>query len=106
MSSGLTDLGQPQVMPRSIVSWSRLVRYVGHDGNIRYGEPVSEANDQDIAALAERGELHVHVCDGKTALTAQPTGQVEKAQKLLGPLQHAEVPIIRCIGLNYKTHSQ
>ena len=106
MSSGPTDLGQLQVMPQHTVSWSRLVRYVGHDGNIRYGGPVSEAADQDIAALAERGELYVHVCDGNTALTAQPTAQVEKVQKLLGPLRHAEVPIIRCIGLNYKTHSQ
>lgn len=90
-----------------MVLWSRLVRYVGQDGLIKYGEPSLENEDaDDIASLAKNGKLEVRICSGSNALSAQPTDAVEKVQTLLGPLSPSEVPIIRCIGLNYKTHSK
>lgn len=74
---------------------------------MRYGEPIlSSSKGEDIARLADSGLLQVRVCTGNTALDAVPTEVVETAHKLLGPLSPAEVPIIRCIGLNYKTHSE
>jgi len=89
-----------------MVAWSRLVRYINADGVTKYGEPIIEAsNADDIAELAKNGRLEVRVFNGSSALGAQPTDQVEKVQQLLGPLSVEEVPIIRCIGLNYKTHS-
>jgi hypothetical protein len=49
--------------------------------------------------------LQVKVLQGDHPLSAIPTGQIEMVARLLGPLEPSNVPIIRCIGLNYKTHS-
>ncbi|KAL2204764.1 hypothetical protein CC79DRAFT_1309758 [Sarocladium strictum] len=89
----------------SLVSWERLIRYVPKSGGeVRYGEPIVSSPTDDIAGLALSGELQVKVFEGLNALDAKPTGQTEEVGQLLGPLAAQEVPIIRCIGLNYKTH--
>ena len=91
----------------SLTKWSRLVRYRDSEGSIKYGEPIlSRDSNEDIASLARTGQLRVHVCNGHNALEASPTDSVEEVKELLGPLAPTEVPIIRCIGLNYKTHSE
>ncbi|KAM0718982.1 hypothetical protein Q7P37_006054 [Cladosporium fusiforme] len=92
-------------MSSALTSWDRLVRYVSAtDGVVRYGEPVIKSDGADIAALARNGNLQVMVYNGNDALSAQPTGNKDTVKKLLGPLRAQEVPIIRCAGLNYKTH--
>lgn len=58
-----------------------------------------------MAKLSEQGQLQVKVLEGPNFLDAKPTGQTETVGKLLGPVTAQDVPIIRCIGLNYKTHS-
>jgi len=90
------------------VQWTRLVRYlVTGEDEPRYGEPIlSNSDNDDIAELAAAGNLQVKYCEGNDALSATPTDRVETVKKLLGPLEAKEVPIIRCIGLNYKTHSK
>jgi len=91
----------------SLTKWSRLVRYRNSEGSISYGEPIlSRDSNEDIASQAYAGRLRVHICTGHNALEASPTESVEEVKELLGPLTPAEVPIIRCIGLNYKTHSE
>ena len=88
------------------VAWTRLVRYVPEEGDgIRYGEPILSNSTEDIVSLAETSRLQVKVCDGNDPFTAKPTERVETVKKLLGPLDQKDVAIIRCIGLNYKTHS-
>lgn len=89
-----------------MTSWSRLIRYENDQGQIRYGEPVLSDNDIDILKLAKDGTLTAKVCSGHNALSARPTDQIENVKTLLGPLTEEEVPYIRCIGLNYKSHSQ
>lgn len=87
------------------VAWKRLVRFISAtDGEEKFGEPILDAADVDIAALARSGQLEVTVLDGKDALSAQPADRRDKVGSLLGPLRVEDVPIIRCIGLNYKTH--
>ena len=94
-------------MAEHSVKWSRLVRYENDSGSAKYGEPIiGDSSSNDIAYLAREGKLTVHVCDGESALEAKPTSRVEKVERLLGPLVPQEVPIIRCIGLNYKSHSR
>ncbi|KAK5682473.1 hypothetical protein LTS10_005601 [Elasticomyces elasticus] len=89
------------------IAWSRLVRYISaNDGAEHYGEPIISSDDQDIGELADAGNLSVRICDGNDALSATPTGREDRVKQLLGPLRSDEVPIIRCIGLNYKTHIQ
>ncbi|KJX96549.1 fumarylacetoacetate hydrolase domain-containing protein 2 [Zymoseptoria brevis] len=87
----------------SPVQWSRLVRYIDTNGNTGYGEPQVSAGS-DILQLAQDGKLQVKVLKGDSALTATPTEEVQTVKALLSPLTPQEVPIVRCIGLNYKTH--
>lgn len=91
----------------SLTQWNRLVRYVSvKDGEVRYGEPILDSAadiDQQIAAGAA---VKVRVLKGSSALTAVPTDEEDTIQRLLGPLSPAEVPIVRCTGLNYKSHSK
>ena len=91
-----------------MVAWDRLVRYVpeGSPSAVRYGEPIIEESQADcIAQLAEEAKLKVRVLQGDNPLNAKTTGETETVRKLLGPLEVKDVPIIRCIGLNYKSHS-
>lgn len=90
----------------SIVAWDRLVRYVGTDGVEGYGEPQLPDSSEDILQLAEAGKLQVRVLEGNNAISAKPTNQTAEVARLLSPLQASEVDYIRCIGLNYKTHSK
>lgn len=74
--------------------------------SVRFGEPILEdAQIDQVAQLAETGKLKVEILQGSSPLDATPTGQIEEVGKLLGPLTSKDVPIIRCIGLNYKSHS-
>ncbi|KAK9449626.1 fumarylacetoacetate hydrolase domain-containing 2 [Limtongia smithiae] len=88
-----------------LVAWKRLVRYVSSkDGKVKYGDPVIEDVTADIGHLALAGQLEVEVLDGTDPLSALPTGERDIVSVLLGPLVPEDVPVIRCIGLNYKTH--
>ena len=88
-------------------SWDRLVRYVSaKDGKIRYGEPIVWDSNPDIDQLAQDGKLKVKILEGANPSQAQATGEQDQVKKLLGPLAPKDVPIIRCVGLNYKTHSK
>lgn len=89
-----------------ITAWSRLVRYVSaKDGSIKYGEPIVSEEKPDIDALAQSGKLKVKVLEGANPIVAKPTGQEDEVKQLLGPLTPKDVPIVRCVGLNYRTHS-
>jgi hypothetical protein len=94
-------------MASDLVAWDRLVRYVPKGGTeIRYGEPILQSGHLgEIAELARNGQLHVTVLKGDDPLEARPTEETEIVGTLLGPLKPRNVPIVRCIGLNYKTHS-
>lgn len=99
---------QEMASENRLVSWDRLVRYVpeGEDSQVRFGEPIlQQGRDDDVGELARKGKLIVKVLTGDDVFQATPTSRVDKVKKLLGPLAVHDVPIIRCIGLNYKTHS-
>jgi hypothetical protein len=90
-----------------LVAWDRLVRYRAKGSDeVRYGQPiVHEGQETEISAIARDSKLEVEILDGIHPLEAKPTGKTEHVGRLLGPLTPNDVPIIRCIGLNYKTHS-
>nr|POF17462.1 uncharacterized protein CFP56_12876 [Quercus suber] len=93
--------------PPPATKWDRLVRYVSaQDGQTRYGEPIVSGANPDIDGLAQAGQLTVHVLEGATPFLAAPTGAQDTVKHLLGPLTPRDVPIVRCTGLNYKTHSE
>lgn len=93
-----------------LTAWTRLIRYVSaKDGSIKYGEPIISSSDSkypDIDALAQAGGLKVKVLSGSSPILAKATGEEDEVKSLLGPLEPKDVPIVRCVGLNYKTHSK
>lgn len=80
------------------------MRFKDAQGQVKYGDPILENQGADIAALARDGKLKVKVCEG-SGLTCKPTEAEATVGTLLGPLEAKDVPIIYCIGLNYKAHS-
>jgi hypothetical protein len=96
-------------MSAPLTAWKRLVRYVSaQDGSIKYGEPIVPPNEKypDIDALAQYNSLRVRVLAGDSFISAKPTGEEDEVKQLLGPLTPKDVPIVRCVGLNYRTHSK
>ncbi len=90
------------------VAWDRLVRYVSaEDNQIRYGEPIVPPSEiENIAQLAKDGKLQVKVLEGTNPISVERTDRVDTAKTLLGPIEPKNTPIMRCIGLNYKSHSK
>jgi hypothetical protein len=89
-----------------VLPWTRLVRYTSSaSGPIKYGEPVLTASG-DVGQLAKEGKLEVMQLSGSDPFQLKKTDVTEKVFNLYGPLETKDVPIIRCIGLNYKTHSK
>ncbi|OQU98884.1 hypothetical protein CLAIMM_04596 [Cladophialophora immunda] len=89
----------------SLTCWDRLVRYVSaKTGQTRYGEPLADLT-ADIDQLAAERTLKVRPLEGSNWLAARPSDEEEDLVKeLLGPFTPRDVPIIRCTGLNYRTH--
>ncbi len=90
------------------VSWDRLVRYVSaEDNQTRYGEPIVPSTEvENIAQLATEGNLQVKVLEGTDPISVERTDMTDTVKLLLGPIEPKNTPIMRCIGLNYKSHSE
>ena len=93
------------------VAWARAIRFVASDGRILRGEPILPTADLDVGtASTENGELKAKVIVGDdlydTTGTTYVSDEVATVKKLLGPLAATEVPILRCVGLNYIKHSE
>ncbi|KAL3483109.1 hypothetical protein BJX62DRAFT_245214 [Aspergillus germanicus] len=87
--------------------WKRLIRFQSTDGRILRGEPLVGA-DVDIGFItaADKVQARIFVGDdiydttGRTRLT----DEVVDVKTVLSPLAQADVPILRCVGLNYAKH--
>lgn len=92
------------------VVWQRLIRFVATDGRILRGEPILPSPSFDIGSTTEETKLKAKIIVGDdiydTTGETKVTEEVVTVKKLLGPLAQNEVPILRCVGLNYAKHSQ
>lgn len=92
------------------VAWERLIRFVATDGRTLLGEPVMPSADFDIGDTTEGTHLQAKVIRGSdiydTTGETKVTDEVVTVSRLLGPLAPQDVPILRCVGLNYLTHSK
>lgn len=65
--------------------------------------------DYDLGSTTEDTKLQARVIQGEdlydTSGTTKVTDKVVTVKKLLGQLAPKDVPILRCIGLNYRKHS-
>ena len=87
------------------LAWKRLIRFLVDDGQIHYGEPDID-NIDELANLYKLNSLTAKLLHGDlfdpSANIAQQSIHVKK---ILGPLEPAQVPLVKGIGLNYISHS-
>jgi hypothetical protein len=87
------------------MAWSRLIRFLDDEHNITYGEPCI-ASVAELEENLENGNLFASELVGSEVFALSATGRQVHVQRLLGILTANDVPIIRCIGLNYMKHSE
>ena len=91
------------------VAWKRLIRFEATDGRILYGEPILPSEDCDLGQVAEKDKLTAKLIKGEDIFSESGdtyvSDEVVSVKKLLGPLASTDVPILRCVGLNYAKHS-
>lgn len=94
------------MMPR----WTRLIRFVASDGRVLQGEPILPLPGFDLGYITESDQLKAKVIVGSdlfdTTGKTKVSDEVVTVKKLLGPLAREDVPILRCVGLNYAKHSK
>lgn len=90
-------------------SWDRLIRFVATDGRELRGQPILPSSEFDVGTTTEATGLKakvISVANGDIFDVATKVTEEEvTVKKLLGPVTVDEVPIIRCIGLNFIKHS-
>ncbi|TEA17005.1 Uncharacterized protein C8034_v000536 [Colletotrichum sidae] len=90
------------------VPWQRLIRFIASDGRLLRGEPILPYDDFDLGETTEETKLRAKVIRGNdvydTTGALVVTDEVVVVKQLLGPLTPNDVPILRCVGLNYATH--
>lgn len=86
------------------MAWTRLIKFQDEDGFIRHGEPLIDS-PEDLGRLLETGNLTAHELVGQDLLSMRLTEKIFHVKKLVGPLDPKDVPILRCVGLNYAKHS-
>lgn len=90
---------------RTMSSFGRLIRFRDAAGNSRFGEPkISSVSEFDEAVA--KGTLEATVFEGSSPFNVTPTSEVVKVQEVLPLLTVKDVPIVKCVGLNYIKHSK
>jgi hypothetical protein len=90
-----------------MASWERLIRFEDEAGNVHFGEPFFGSNDpSSINELAERGELEARRLVGSDLFSLSTSTEVVRVKKLVALLSPRDVPIVKCVGLNYTKHSE
>ncbi|KAH6694999.1 hypothetical protein F5X68DRAFT_186528 [Plectosphaerella plurivora] len=84
-------------------TWNRLIRFVDDNGREAFGEPVI-SDVSELPELLEKNELWAVEYKGLSAVSATEKGEKIHVKAILELFRPDDVPIIRCIGLNYKEH--
>lgn len=87
------------------MSWTRLIRFVSTDGTTTFGDALLD-EASEIHQKIEKNELFAQQLDGTSPFDLKATGNKVQVKSLLPLLTPQDVPIIRCIGLNYTKHSK
>jgi 2-keto-4-pentenoate hydratase/2-oxohepta-3-ene-1,7-dioic acid hydratase in catechol pathway len=82
-------------------SWTRLIRFIAEeDGQVHLGEvDATQCPDVGLATF-NKERVAVKVITG-TVFDGTVTSTTMHVSQLLPPLEVSDVPIIRCLGLNY-----
>ncbi|KAF9890057.1 hypothetical protein FE257_006737 [Aspergillus nanangensis] len=85
------------------MSWSRYIRFRDDDGMLREGEPQIDSADE-LLTLLNTGELYAREISSDGLFEGKLEDRRLRVREVIGPLEPADVPIIRCLGLNYGSH--
>ncbi len=86
------------------MAWTRLIKFQDEEGVLRHGEPLIDS-PEDLGRLLEAGNLTAQELVGQDLLSMRSTEKIFQVKKLVGPLHSKDVPVLRCVGLNYAKHS-
>ncbi|KAL8399544.1 hypothetical protein RB594_000073 [Gaeumannomyces avenae] len=87
-----------------MANWTRLIRFIAvEDGLVHLGE-VGAGIDVGLATF-EKKTVQAKVITG-SVFDGVVTDKVLTVSQLLSPLDRSEVPLIRCLGLNYHDHAK
>ncbi|KAH7323194.1 hypothetical protein B0I35DRAFT_459318 [Stachybotrys elegans] len=84
-------------------SWARLIRFVDDNGDETFGEPIV-ADEKEFAENLANNTLEAVEYKGSSPVSALTKGEKVHVKELRDLLRPSDVPIIRCIGLNYQAH--
>jgi hypothetical protein len=84
--------------------WKRLIRFRDDNDFEHYGEPRIDDSEDLLAKL--NNDLEAEVLEGDNLFEVKSTGRIVPVKEIVNLLQGKDVPTVRCIGLNYKTHSR
>jgi len=87
------------------MTWQRLIRFEDDTGAVSFGEPVIETGDE-LQALFGKGELLAEELKGTGPFDLTTRGSKRPVKRILGLFTPEDVPIVKCIGLNYIKHIQ
>jgi hypothetical protein len=91
-------------------NWDRLIRFIATDGRELRGQPILPSPDFDVGTTTAETGLKAKVISMANHDIFDPATKVTDEEvvvkELLGPVTIDEVPIIRCIGLNFIKHSK
>lgn len=88
------------------MAFSRLIRFRAENSKTYFGEPEISYADELLEKL-ESKSLYANVLPGDSPLDLSATeGNRLRVDEILPILVPSDVPIVRCIGLNYIKHSK
>lgn len=87
------------------MAWKRLIRFLDETGQERFGDPCIQ-DVEELQNLYKGGDLFAMEYHGDNPFSLTETGRKLKIKRLLGILNPNDVPIIKCVGLNYLKHSK
>ncbi|KAK2685454.1 hypothetical protein QWA68_015691 [Fusarium oxysporum] len=86
-------------------TWTHLIRFIAfEDGHEHLGQIEASATPDVGLALHEGKKVQAKVVTG-TIFDGTVTDKVLHVQTLLSPIATHQVPLIRCMGLNYRDHA-
>jgi 2-keto-4-pentenoate hydratase/2-oxohepta-3-ene-1,7-dioic acid hydratase in catechol pathway len=86
--------------------WTHLIRFIAEeDGQIHLGN-IDAKKYPDVGLSTFKGEKVSAQLISGSAFDGVVTGKTLTVKQLLPPIAMHEVPIIRCLGLNYRDHAK
>lgn len=84
--------------------WSRLIKFVDESNITSFGDAcIDDANE--LTSRLSQKTLHADRLEGDNPFALKATGERVRVIRLLPVLCREDIPIVKCIGLNYMKHS-